>query len=458
MHYLDSTMKSISIPTDVSETTHINAKATLTTMSSYTPTRRKTSGNKDRKPLCFSSSDEEDSEDEEKYEAQNIVVPSGPAYASIHSIATNMEVDVLEHVSKVSPASSSARRRSRRKRTSTEKGEIDSDDECFDDDNDEKDFSKVEEEEEFSQDDGDSEEHDSSMLEDSFEVEEQKDDSDNEADESGDEEFIVPDTGNGAWAKEAALYNDDREESDDSGSDLDEYDTDDDEVAEETMEANDNGWQSIQRKTKKKKHKKLNQKRKRKNAPKKRYIRNDVDMIPMLSPNDKRAQLNMIDTRDDEEGVKLVNKFLACVLWDLDFRYTLLTHQYIGVLGVAGVDVKKLGIRLLKMDEAGHDLLFNVEEESGKTARCDICGTLAFTNTRGILLADDMGLGKTVQGLGAAVLRNGITAIQSDLSEKRLRKKMPTGMYAYMYVCMYVYMYVCIYIHEYDYVINKCMK
>ena len=414
---MNSTMKSNSVPTETAQTTKTDS---ATKISSSISSQGKQSITRAGKSVFLCSSDEEDSEDEEIIELLDSdsetsinLTTSDPACpnTSMRSIATNMEVDVHEHVSEVTPASSSARRRSRRKITSTKKCEIDSDDECFNDDNDEKDFS---------QDDEDKEE---------------QDDSDNEEDESGDEDFILPETGNGAWAKEAALYNDDREESDDSGSDLDKYDTDDDEVAEETTEANDNGWQCIQRKTKKKKHKKQNQKRKRKNAPKKRYIRNDVDMIPALSPNDKRAQLNIIDTRDDEEGVKLVNKFLLCVLWDLDFRYTLLTHQYIGVLGVAGVDVKTLGIRLLKMDKAGHDLLFNVEEESGKTARCDVCGTLAFTNTRGILLADDMGLGKTVQGLGAAVLRNGITAIQSDLSEKRLRKKMPTG----MYVCMYIY-------------------
>jgi len=229
----------------------------------------------------------------------------------------------------------------------------------------------------------------------------------------------------GAWAKEAALYDSSLEES------FSEYESD-----ESLLEETD-GWQSIQHKTNTKRKRKSGEK-KRKRIPKPRSIRRDVDLIPELSAEQKKAELDKIVEEEGGEGLDLVTKFLICLLWDFNFRYTLMPHQHKGVLSVAGVDVEKLGARLLEMDDDSKTLLLNFNEKSGKIFRRETCSTLAFVKTRGILLADDMGLGKTVQGLGAAVLRNCITAIHSDFNEKIVRKEIPTGKWSLIYYLIYL--------------------
>jgi len=88
-----------------------------------------------------------------------------------------------------------------------------------------------------------------------------------------------------------------------------------------------------------------------------------------------------------------------------------MSHQYKGVLAVAGVDFQALSERFGGFEEQEHGLLVNFGEE-GIAFRREICSSIAFMKTKGILLGDDIGLGKSVQGLGAAILRNNIYAIQ----------------------------------------------
>ena len=198
------------------------------------------------------------------------------------------------------------------------------------------------------------------------------------------------------WAKEAALYDSSLEESD---SEADDYYSDDDDLLE-----------GHQRKAAGKKRKRR-KRRPRRNCPKPRAIRRSIDILPTLSVEEKQVYLANIENEEKEEDVTLLYQFLQCTMWDFDFRYNLMSHQYTGVLAVAGVDSQALSERFDGFEEQEQGLLLNLGEE-GVAFRRDICSSIAFVKTKGILLGDDMGLGKTVQGLGAAILRNNIYAIQ----------------------------------------------
>ena len=213
-----------------------------------------------------------------------------------------------------------------------------------------------------------------------------------------------------AWAKEAALYDSSLEQSD---SEADEYSDDDDLL------------EGHQRKATGKKRKRRKMKP-RKKFPKPRAIRRSIDVLPALSVEEKLVYLANIenDKDEEEEDSTLLYQFLQCTMWDFDYRYNLLSHQFKGVLAVAGVDYRALSARFDGFEEQEQGLLVNLGEE-GVAFRREICSSIAFVKTKGILLGDDMGLGKTVQGLGAAILRNCIYAIQSE-SDKKIRKKMPT--------------------------------
>ena len=166
--------------------------------------------------------------------------------------------------------------------------------------------------------------------------------------------------------------------------------------------------------------------RPRKKCPKPRAIRRSIDVLPALSVEEKQVYLANIenDKDEEEEDSTLLYQFLQCTMWDFDYRYNLLSHQFKGVLAVAGVDYRALSVRFDGFEKQEQGLLVNLGEE-GVAFRREICSSIAFVKTKGILLGDDMGLGKTVQGLGAAILRNSIYAIQSE-SDKKIRKKMPT--------------------------------
>ena len=224
------------------------------------------------------------------------------------------------------------------------------------------------------------------------------------------------DEANSAWAKEAAMYDSSLEEEESEPDD----ESDDGFVDNSADDVDD--FQSIRRRTgKKRKSSDAGSKK----SPTARMIRKDVEVIPELTALEKRVELDRI--MDQMDGSHLVTKLLICLLWDFNFRYTLLPHQHTGVLAVAGVDIFKASKQLLGLDDTRLDLVFNFEESAGKAIRCEVCSTLAFVETRGTVLADDMGLGKTVQGIGAAVLRNGIFAIQSKFAEGKVQEKMPTG-------------------------------
>lgn len=159
------------------------------------------------------------------------------------------------------------------------------------------------------------------------------------------------------------------------------------------------------------------------------YIDN-IKVLPILSLEEKKAHLEKLNSDDD-----LANKFLVCLMWDFEFRYTLLRHQYEGVFSVAGVDVKALQNSIsesLSLDDddderekekekekktpsPAHDALFCISTDKGTKARHQfIINHVKFKKTRGLLLADDMGLGKTIQGIGGALLRLKIVSIQRE--------------------------------------------
>lgn len=287
------------------------------------------------------------------------------------------------------------------------------------------------------------------------------DDHDDELDDSFDNEspesFIEPeDDANSAWTKEAAKYNSDNYDSEEDYSDDDSDDSMLDECADGgEADADGDGFETIQRSTKRMRRK-TQKKRNWKNF-RKRIIRKDVEPLPILSPQKKQEELYKIvprvmedqeatdqqETQEEAEGVALVKKLLVCLLWDFDFRYTLLPHQHRGVLAVAGIDVPKLSKQLLDLGKDKLDLLLDVtgaeigeggggddnDASAAEEMRRKMCLDLEFVNNGGILLADDMGLGKTVQSLGAAVLRNEVYKLQSYAAEENdgVETKLPTG-------------------------------
>lgn len=166
-------------------------------------------------------------------------------------------------------------------------------------------------------------------------------------------------------------------------------------------------------------------------------MKNNVEVLPRLSSLKIQAEFEKIqnfsrddgnDGNDEDEedgrGVKLAYSFLVCIMWDFDFRYTLMHHQYKGVLMVAGIDTNALCRRFAVYSNEEKNKLLNLDGD-GRTFRRNICTTVRFVATKGMLLGDDMGLGKTIQGIGGAIVRNRILAMQSEGKEK-VKKAMPT--------------------------------
>ncbi len=130
--------------------------------------------------------------------------------------------------------------------------------------------------------------------------------------------------------------------------------------------------------------------------------------LPYLSSDERKSKLNDLTAeslnledkcQSNPKGVKaalLLCKCIQCLLWDADFRYTLLNYQYDAVLAAAGINVKGLLIELVKLDEEEQLLLVDQTGE-GSSARHKLCkDCITFVPTKGLLLADSMGLGKTI--------------------------------------------------------------
>ena len=85
-----------------------------------------------------------------------------------------------------------------------------------------------------------------------------------------------------------------------------------------------------------------------------------------------------------------LNQFLVCLLWDFDFRYTLLHHQYQGVLAVAGVDSVHVCKELEKLSKNDKEKLFGLGEDSVEFRREFCVNNMKLVESKGMLLADDM--------------------------------------------------------------------
>ncbi len=94
----------------------------------------------------------------------------------------------------------------------------------------------------------------------------------------------------------------------------------------------------------------------------------------------------------------ILSQFLQCLLWDFDFRFTLLPHQIEAVFAVAGVKVSPLLDKMVEWGDKDLKRLVLLNRKEGVEARRAICKNhFAFSKTKGLLLADAMGLGKTVE-------------------------------------------------------------
>lgn len=119
--------------------------------------------------------------------------------------------------------------------------------------------------------------------------------------------------------------------------------------------------------------------------------------------NEQGEKKKKDDTNNDPKRVEvtiILCKVLQCLLWDFNFRFTLLPHQIEAVFAVAGIKVSPLLDKMVTWDsnELSCLLKLDTRKGEGKSVRKEFCKKhIDFTNTRGLLLADAMGLGKTVQ-------------------------------------------------------------
>ncbi len=143
-----------------------------------------------------------------------------------------------------------------------------------------------------------------------------------------------------------------------------------------------------------------------------RYVKSQSEPLPKLSKKEKQIELNGIT----EESLNLaslmakdakrarvtvvLSQFLQCLLWDFDFRFTLLPHQFEAVYAVAGIKVSALLDTMMTWDHKMLMLVVKLDtrKEEGKEARRQVCRKyISFTRNKGLLLCDVMGLGKTVE-------------------------------------------------------------
>ena len=210
-------------------------------------------------------------------------------------------------------------------------------------------------------------------------------------DEAEEEWDSATHTNDACWKRESALYDSNREESSSEDEELSDDDSED-----SSTDAFD---QRSQHKAGRKRRRTpaARQKSGRKPIP----LKNNVEVLRRLSSLEIQAELEKIqnfdrdddaddaDDEEDEGGVKMVYLFLVCIMWDFDFRYTLMQHQYKGVLMVAGIDTKALCRQFSLYSNEEKIKLVNLEGD-GRTFRRKICTTARFVATKGMLLGDDM--------------------------------------------------------------------
>lgn len=213
------------------------------------------------------------------------------------------------------------------------------------------------------------------------------------------------------------------DESDDSD------DSDDNNESDDSDDNDYNDWASKQLNKRKrikndKKNKKNKKSKRRTNKSRCRHRFNQMKPLPMPDDHQKQQILNSITSADFSpighyEGIGswseaeiILNKFIQCTLWDANFRYTLLLHQFSAVLAVAGLDVNALLDQLSQLQD-DYNLIIDLGKK-GRYFRKQLCiHNIFFVSNQGCLLADVMGLGKTVSSLAGAILRNYITKLKS---------------------------------------------
>lgn len=208
------------------------------------------------------------------------------------------------------------------------------------------------------------------------------------------------------YAKDIQKYDSNRSESE-SGFSSDE--SDDDEEFETWILSNRNS--KTKRSRKGNGRGKNNNKRRRSQTIRNRTKFQSIEALPMPTNDEKQEILNKIKSVDftcvgnyekcesDDtwnQAEVYACKFLQNLLWDYDFRYILLPHQYVAVFSVAGVNIPNLLHLLRKLKDEDYEKLVSCSND-GVKMRKELCAlNLTFLETKGILLADVMGLGKTV--------------------------------------------------------------
>ena len=173
-------------------------------------------------------------------------------------------------------------------------------------------------------------------------------------------------------------------------------------------------WASEREAKKAKKRRKLydgddERKRNRIRPQKKRCTLRFQTMKPLPMPDleEKQEILDKIKTADFKcvgyyeemeawsEAEVYLCKFIQCTLWDCNFRFTLLPHQFVAVVAVAGINLMNL-LHLISDLKDDYETLVNLGSKGMKFRKCLCTLNITFVETSGILLADEMGLGKTV--------------------------------------------------------------
>jgi SNF2 family DNA or RNA helicase len=144
-----------------------------------------------------------------------------------------------------------------------------------------------------------------------------------------------------------------------------------------------------------------------------RYVKSQSQPLPKLTKKEKQIELNSITVESLNISSKQVEKdpkrvqvtitlgqILQCLLWDYDFRFTLLPHQIEAVFAASGIKVSPLLDKMIKLDkkELSRLIVVDARKQDGMMARRKFCKeNVDFTKNRGMILADVMGLGKTVE-------------------------------------------------------------